>query len=94
MKETAGYIAVDIVVTKEGEQYSSWCPQLDIASCGDSLEEAVEGLRDALELYLNTLKEKGEQEQVFKERGIKIVSEDEPIIPTSFVKQYRQRVIV
>jgi predicted RNase H-like HicB family nuclease len=94
MKEAAGCIAVDIVVTKEGEQYSSWCPQLDIASCGDSLEGAVEGLRDALELYLNTLKEEGEQEQVFKERGIKIVSEDEPIIPTSFVTQYRQRVLV
>jgi hypothetical protein len=28
------YIGVDIVITKEGNQYSSWCPNLDIASCG------------------------------------------------------------
>ena len=94
MKKTAGYIALDIVVTKEGEHYCSWCPQLDIASCGDSFEEAAEGLRDALELYLSTLEEEGEQEQVFKEKGIKIVSEDEPVVPTSFVTQYRQRVLV
>lgn len=91
-KAAAGYIAVGLVVTKEGNQYSSWCPELDIASCGDSPEEAVRNLGDALELYLSTLEEEGERERVFKERGIRIVSADEPIIPTSFVTQYRQKV--
>ena len=91
-KAPGGYISVEIVVTKEGNQYSSWCPDLDIASCGDSPEEAVKNLSDALELYLNTLEKEGEQEQVFKERGIKIVPADEPIIPSSFVTQYRQKV--
>ena len=94
VKKTAGYIAVEFVVTKEGKQYSSWCPELDIASCGDSPEEAVKNLGDALELYLNTLDEEGEREQVFKERDIRIVRIDEPVIPTSFVTQYRQRVLI
>lgn len=94
MKKTAGYIAVEVVVSKEGKQYSSWCPGLDIASCGNSPEEAVKNLGDALELYLNTLEEEGEREQVFEERGIRIVSAHEPVIPTSFVTQYRQRVLV
>ncbi|MFQ5826121.1 MAG: type II toxin-antitoxin system HicB family antitoxin [Dehalococcoidia bacterium] len=93
-KQAAGYIAVEMVVIKEGNQYSSWCPELDIASCGDSPEEAVKNLGDALELYLHTIEEEGEQEQVFKEKGISIVREDEPVIPTSFVTQYRQRVPV
>jgi len=93
-KAQAGYIAVEFVITKEGKQYSSWCPELDIASCGDSPEEAVRNLGDALELYLNTLEEEGEQKKVFEERGIQIVSADEPVIPTSFVTQYRQRVLV
>ena len=94
MKKTVGYIAVEIVATKEGNQYSSWCPELDIASCGNSPEEAVKNLGDALELYLNTLEQEGERKQIFKERGLRIVSVDEPVIPTSFVTQYRQRVLV
>ena len=91
-KAPAGYIAIEVVVTKEGNQYSSWCPNLDIASCGDSSEEAIKNLSDALELYLNTLEEEGEREQVFKERGIRVVSADEPVIPNSFIIQYRQRI--
>ncbi len=94
MKKAEGYIAVEIVVTKEGNQYSSWCPELDIASCGNSPEEAVKNLGDALGLYLDTLEQEGERKQIFKERGIRIVSVDEPVIPTSFVTQYRQRVLV
>ena len=42
----------DVVITKEGEQYSSWCPQVDIASCGDTIEEAKENLKEAIELYM------------------------------------------
>jgi len=42
----------DIVITKEGKKYSSWCPQLDIASDGSSIEEARENLKEAIELYL------------------------------------------
>ncbi len=91
-KASAGYIVVDFVITKDNDQYSSWCPDLDIASCGDSVEEAIDNLRDALELYLSTLEEEGEQDSVFKERGIKLVSADEPKVPTSFVTQYRQKV--
>ncbi len=39
----------------------------DIASCGDTPEEAVANLNDALELYINTLKEEGELEPVLKD---------------------------
>ncbi len=90
-KAPAGYAVVEVVVTKEGNQYSSWCPDLDIASCGDSPEDAVKNLGDALELYLNTLEEEGELSQVFKERDIRIVHGDETVIPSSFVTQYWQK---
>lgn len=42
----------DVVIAKEGKKYSSWCPQLDVASSGDSIEEAKENLKEAIELYL------------------------------------------
>jgi predicted RNase H-like HicB family nuclease len=91
-KTPANYIDLDVVVRKEGSQYSSWCPDLDIASCGDSPDDALRNLGDAAELYLNTLEEEGEMGKVFTERGIRIVRIDEPVVPRSFVTQYRQKV--
>ena len=42
----------DVIITKEDKKYSSWCPQIDIASSGDSIEEAKNNLKEAIELYL------------------------------------------
>ncbi|MCK4817265.1 type II toxin-antitoxin system HicB family antitoxin [bacterium] len=49
-----GYTAV---VWKETEGYVSKCPELGVASCGDSFEHAVLKLREAVELYLENAKE-------------------------------------
>ncbi|MDP2931269.1 MAG: type II toxin-antitoxin system HicB family antitoxin [Chloroflexota bacterium] len=94
MKASEGDIVVSIVVTREGNQYSSWSPELDIASCGDTPEEAVKNLREAIQLYLEAIEEEGIREAVFKEKGIKIVGAEEPVVPSSFVTQYRQKVRV
>ncbi len=40
------------IVWKEGNQYVSLCPQIDISSFGDSIEEAFNNLKDAVQLYL------------------------------------------
>ncbi len=40
------------VITKEDEWYVSWCPELDIASQGKTVEKALENLKEAIELYL------------------------------------------
>jgi predicted RNase H-like HicB family nuclease len=42
---------IDYVVWQEEDQYVSQCLNVDIASCGDTREEAIANLRDALELY-------------------------------------------
>lgn len=39
------------IIEREGDGYVSLCPELDIASQGDSVEEARENLRIALELF-------------------------------------------
>jgi predicted RNase H-like HicB family nuclease len=43
----------------EGEAVVSKCPELGVASCGDSVEEAVANLREAVELYLENAQELG-----------------------------------
>jgi predicted RNase H-like HicB family nuclease len=40
------------VVRKEGKLYSSWCPELDVASQGKTIESALANLKEAVELYL------------------------------------------
>jgi predicted RNase H-like HicB family nuclease len=39
------------IIEREGEGYVALCPELDIASQGDSVEGARDNLREALELF-------------------------------------------
>ena len=40
------------VIRSEDDQYVSLCPELGVASCGDTPDEARSMLKEALELYL------------------------------------------
>ena len=40
------------ILEKEGDQYVALCPELDIASQGDTIEEAKANLKEAVELFL------------------------------------------
>ena len=39
------------LIAREGDGYVSLCPELDVASQGDTVEEARENLSEALELF-------------------------------------------
>lgn len=39
------------VIEREGEGYVSLCPELDIASQGENVEEATANLKEAVELF-------------------------------------------
>ena len=62
-------LELSIFVRKEENQYASWCPELDVASCGDTMEEACDNLDDAVDLYLDTLLDEGKLIEVLGERG-------------------------
>jgi predicted RNase H-like HicB family nuclease len=49
MKQTQKFSAI---VHKEDDWYVSWYPDIDIASQGKTVEEAVANLKEAMELYL------------------------------------------
>jgi predicted RNase H-like HicB family nuclease len=40
------------IIEREGDGFVALCPQLDIASQGDTVESAKSNLREALELFL------------------------------------------
>ena len=45
---------VTAIIEKEDDGYVSLCPELDIASQGDSVEEARNNLKEALDLFFET----------------------------------------
>ena len=51
MKSTQQFTAI---IEREGDGYVSLCPELDIASQGDNIEEAQRNLIEALELFFET----------------------------------------
>ena len=53
---------------KETEGYVSKCPELGVTSCGDSFEEALNNLKEAVDLYLENAKELGLIEEVTESR--------------------------
>lgn len=51
MKQVRQFTAI---IEREADGYVSLCPELDIASQGDSVEQARENLAEALELFFET----------------------------------------
>jgi predicted RNase H-like HicB family nuclease len=45
---------VTAILEREGDGYVALCPELDIASQGDTLDEARANLREAVELFLES----------------------------------------
>ena len=44
-------IQLTAIIEREGDGYVALCPELDIASQGDSVQEARDNLKEALELF-------------------------------------------
>ena len=71
MQENAGsHITVDIEVQHTGDRYLSSCPALDVFSQGDTEEDAVNHLLDAVHGFLETCLEMGTLDEVLAEAGL------------------------
>lgn len=42
------------IIEREGDGFVALCPELDVASQGNSIDEARDNLREALELFFET----------------------------------------
>jgi predicted RNase H-like HicB family nuclease len=55
------------IIEREGDGFVSLCPELDIASQGDSIENARSNLKEALELFFETASKKEIQRRLKNE---------------------------
>ena len=73
--ETAGgYVVLTGYAEPEEDGFNAYCPELGVATCGDTVGEVLDGLQDALEVYIAGLAEIGELERVFAARGVTVRS--------------------
>ena len=59
----------------EGNSVVSKCPELGVASCGSSVEEAMANLREAVDLYLENARVLGLAD------GLAALNKTEPTVP-------------
>lgn len=55
---------------KKNNHYVAVCPEFDVSSFGDTVEEANENLKEAIMLYLEGIDELKIRDQIFKEKSI------------------------
>ncbi|MFA5863984.1 MAG: type II toxin-antitoxin system HicB family antitoxin [Phycisphaerae bacterium] len=55
------------IVQREDDGYVAVCPELDVASQGDTIQEARENLKEAVELFLETASPQEIQERLHPE---------------------------
>ncbi len=73
-----GYVVLRFRIYEDPETglYQGECLDLDAASFGESVEEALDATMEATALYLETIDDLGERDRIFKERGIEIVTKE------------------
>jgi len=60
-------VEFDIIVFKENDTYVSYCPELDVSSCGDSIERAKQMLKTAVRLFLEEAEKMGTLKDILEE---------------------------
>ncbi len=65
-------IEFDGVIFKEGQTYVSYCPELDISSCGNSIDEARKNLKTAVNLFIEEAENMGTLEDILQEAGYEL----------------------
>ena len=54
---------------KEGNMYVSYCPELDVASCGETVNQAKKNLREAILINLEEAQKLGTLNDLLQEAG-------------------------
>ena len=59
-------------IWKEGDMYVSYCPELDISSCAETIEQAKINLYDSIQITVEEAKKMGTFESLLNESGLEV----------------------
>jgi predicted RNase H-like HicB family nuclease len=67
-------LEVDGLIWQQRNVFVSYCPELDVSSCGDTIEEARANLKTVLRLFLEEAEKMGNVDSILKEFSFKKTS--------------------
>ena len=72
--ETAGggYVVLTGYTEAEDDGFNAYCPELGVATCGDTVAEVLDGLQDALEVYIADGADLGILARDFRKGGVEV----------------------
>jgi len=81
-------ISVRIEIFKDGDVYSALSPELNVSSYGDTIEEARESLKEAVDAFIEECRNMGTLEDVLEESGFHKINESwklkKPVIEENY----------
>jgi len=63
-------------IWKEGNMYVSYCPELDIASCGEDVQQTKKNLTEAILINIEETKNLGTFERFIEDCGLEEINAD------------------
>ncbi len=60
-------IDYDMIVFKEDDTFVAYCPELDVSSCGNTIEQAKDMLKTAVRLSLEEAEKMGTLDDILEE---------------------------
>ncbi len=63
-------------IWKEGNMYVSYCPELDIASCGEDVQQAKKNLTEAILINIEETKNLGTFQRFIEDCGLEEINAD------------------
>ena len=63
-------LLLNVIVKQEDKGYSVICPELNVASLGETFEEAIANIKEAVELYIESAEELGNLDEVLEQMGL------------------------
>jgi predicted RNase H-like HicB family nuclease len=68
-------ISVRIEIFKEGDVYVALSPELNVSSFGDTIEDAKQSAKEAIEAFVEECERMGTLEEVLEESGFSKISD-------------------
>lgn len=63
-------------IWKEGHMYVSYCPELDVASCGENVQLAKKNLMEAIIINFDETKKLGTFDKYIEECGFELINDN------------------
>ena len=73
---------------KEGNMYVSYCPELDIASCGETVDQAKKNLKEVILINLEEAQKMGTLDKFLQETRPQFIWREIRRAKCEFVKEF------